>query len=583
MGKVGAQISMAKGGGGVKTKAAKKGATGLGSKGADAVQEKLKFGAFVRGLEDPVEDDDSRTVLGGVNSAKAGVRTGSGLNTEVVEDFPPVEVNSGCKSSKKKKGRLVGPGGYLATAANGNLEVIGAELAVKRPKSADSGLIRPGSILRDSASIGISGALGASDGLCIGDDQSGLILGKDREIQSVGGTADLGVDVHATSQVLASLGLGMEGLFDYGEVGATLFKEVLDSTEARLDNKITSGVATERGEVGGVLKGVAGGSSRSIIARSSKVVASLCDTTSTIAAKAKAKTQQPQKTFKSLFPENRQPAKGMRLDHFSPKDGMIVIDEEDTAPIESTWGFYLIGCFTGRFPGGKAVQDVTKEWGVKVRIFPYSKGWTIFRFHYEEDRDKVFNGGPYMIYGKTLMLKHIPSNGKIASKLGRPLCIDQFTCERSRASYAWILVEVDMRYDPIHEFPVHLPRGIIHTQRVSYEDFPVFCYRCQSFGHHYERCPRLKVLEKERLPVQVPPQEGGGDNMGIRPSRVVPLVPVIHVVENQTILSEVERTMERIVCDIVGDPIPEAPSGCGGCEWRLGLGPCPPPPMFDSS
>ncbi|GAA0151020.1 hypothetical protein LIER_09831 [Lithospermum erythrorhizon] len=202
----------------------------------------------------------------------------------------------------------------------------------------------------------------------------------------------------------------------------------------------------------------------------------------------------------------------MRLDYVSPRDGVIVIGKDDAAPIESTWGFCLIGCFTGRFSGGKAVQDVTKAWGVRVKIFPYSKGWTIFRFHSEEDKDKVFIDGPYMIYGKTLMLKHNPTDGvldadlfldiplwvkfydvplrywiasglsKIASKLGRPLYTNQFTCERSRASYARILVEVDIRCAPIHEFPVHLPRGIIHTQRVSYEDFPDFCYRCQSFG-----------------------------------------------------------------------------------------------------
>ncbi|GAA0157714.1 hypothetical protein LIER_14921 [Lithospermum erythrorhizon] len=101
----------------------------------------------------------------------------------------------------------------------------------------------------------------------------------------------------------------------------------------------------------------------------------------------------------------------MRLDHVCPRDGEIVIRDEDAAPIETTWGFCLIGCFTGRFPGGKAVQKVTKPWGVKVKILPYSKGWTIFRFHSEDDRDKVFNGGPYMIYGKTLMLKYIPTNG----------------------------------------------------------------------------------------------------------------------------------------------------------------------------
>ncbi|GAA0183483.1 hypothetical protein LIER_42414 [Lithospermum erythrorhizon] len=217
----------------------------------------------------------------------------------------------------------------------------------------------------------------------------------------------------------------------------------------------------------------------------------------------------------------------MRLDHVCPRNGVIVIGEEDAAPIESMCGFCLIGCFTGRFPRGKAVQDVTKAWGVKVKIFPYSKGWTIFRFHSKEDRDKFFD----------VPLRYWTPSGlsKIASKLGRPLYTDQFTCERSRASYARILVEI----------------------------------------------------RRERKGASAnAPTGGGGVNKGAHPSRAAPVVPVAKVVTDPISLSDVERrTMERIVCDVVEDPIQEAPRGrhCGGGEGGPILGSQLPPPMFDSS
>ncbi|GAA0149103.1 hypothetical protein LIER_08366 [Lithospermum erythrorhizon] len=138
---------------------------------------------------------------------------------------------------------------------------------------------------------------------------------------------------------------------------------------------------------------------------------------------------------------------------------------------------------------------------------------------------KVMDGGPYMVWGKTLLLKVVQDGmefnddlfldipiwvkfynvplgywnrkglGKIASKLRRPLYSDQVTSEYSRATYARIFVEVNVSEKPVFYYEVKLPNGKIYTQLVSYENFPEYCYHCKGFKHGWDSCKELKRLE----------------------------------------------------------------------------------------
>ncbi|CAH9084853.1 unnamed protein product, partial [Cuscuta epithymum] len=69
------------------------------------------------------------------------------------------------------------------------------------------------------------------------------------------------------------------------------------------------------------------------------------------------------------------------------------------------WGYCLVGHFTGKFPGLKAVHDLKATWGVRCLVRSHNKGWVIFKFGNEEDRLKVLHDGPYNVFGKLLMLK----------------------------------------------------------------------------------------------------------------------------------------------------------------------------------
>ncbi|GAA0166037.1 hypothetical protein LIER_21286 [Lithospermum erythrorhizon] len=73
----------------------------------------------------------------------------------------------------------------------------------------------------------------------------------------------------------------------------------------------------------------------------------------------------------------------MPIEFVKCDDGSIVLDDSDSIPIHDSWGYCLVGCFTGRFPGGKAVYDI-------MIVVPHTRRWTIFKFKSYENREKKF-------------------------------------------------------------------------------------------------------------------------------------------------------------------------------------------------
>ncbi|GAA0185596.1 hypothetical protein LIER_32884 [Lithospermum erythrorhizon] len=230
--------------------------------------------------------------------------------------------------------------------------------------------------------------------------------------------------------------------------------------------------------------------------------------------------------FSEVLKDNRIIGNGFKLEHYEliENEDDVVLDKEDEIPFVETWGYCLIGCFTGPFPGRHALNSLVNSWHVKCQIIPYAKGWTVFRFKSDEDRFRVFNGGPYLAFGKTLMLRLVDAGvilgddlftsvptwvlfhdvplsvwsesglSKIASKVGIPMYTDKFTKERTKMSYARCLVDVDVSKPPVLQFGVKLPGGQRYTQKVTYECYPDYCCDCKTFGHNVFKCPK-KVNE----------------------------------------------------------------------------------------
>ncbi|CAH9092306.1 unnamed protein product [Cuscuta europaea] len=109
--------------------------------------------------------------------------------------------------------------------------------------------------------------------------------------------------------------------------------------------------------------------------------------------------------FASLFRDNRAPSNGLKLEYFPPTGEKLEFSHLRVPTLIEIWGYCLVGHFSGRFPGLKAIFAMRKKWGVQVDIKTHSKGWVIFKFKSEEDRVKVLTEGPYVLYGKTMFLK----------------------------------------------------------------------------------------------------------------------------------------------------------------------------------
>lgn len=225
--------------------------------------------------------------------------------------------------------------------------------------------------------------------------------------------------------------------------------------------------------------------------------------------------------FAGIFKDNRTEGNGFQLQFHDFMDDDVVLDENDMIPVEASWGFCLIGCFTGPFPGRPALNAIVNGWGVKCHVSPYGKGWTVFKFNSEHDRDAVFQGGPYTTYGKTLMLKLVDDGvmltddlfmkiptwvqlhdvppsvwsasglSKLSSKVGVPLYTDKVTRDRSKMNFARCLIEVDVDKPPVIEFGVKMTGNRRYVQKVAYEHYPDFCCECKSFGHNFFTCLTL--------------------------------------------------------------------------------------------
>ncbi|CAH9104520.1 unnamed protein product [Cuscuta europaea] len=235
------------------------------------------------------------------------------------------------------------------------------------------------------------------------------------------------------------------------------------------------------------------------------------------------------KQWSKLFHDNRAPSYGLKLEYFPPTGEKLDFSHLKVPSLIEVWGYCLVGHFSGRFPGMKAIIAMTKAWEVEVQVKTHSKGWVIFKFPCEVDRTKVLSEGPYVLYGKTMFLKELSEDfsvdsdeflkvptwvkfprlpmrlwqaneiGRIASMVGVPITTDKITQEQTYTSFARVLIEIDASKQPVLQFPIILPSGKEHTQRVIYETYPNFCYHCKTFGHHAFTCnilnPRKEVTK----------------------------------------------------------------------------------------
>ncbi|KAI5672331.1 hypothetical protein M9H77_12695 [Catharanthus roseus] len=107
--------------------------------------------------------------------------------------------------------------------------------------------------------------------------------------------------------------------------------------------------------------------------------------------------------------DNRNPSK--RIPHFKVENqnDVVEIEMEEVDDVIVTWGGYsLVGYVASCFLGIDAITRMRNSWKIPNKFNIHKSWWLVFRFDEEENRQRVLDGGTYMIYGRHLILKNMP-------------------------------------------------------------------------------------------------------------------------------------------------------------------------------
>lgn len=115
------------------------------------------------------------------------------------------------------------------------------------------------------------------------------------------------------------------------------------------------------------------------------------------------------KGFADLFKKAQHATKDTLCSYYEPKNPDILdVEQVEVDPIQDLWGFCLLGCFAGRFPGLKAVNNMANNLKVPCTVLPHFNGWVIFQFENKEHMEKVLAGGALLHLQKIPPLTHYP-------------------------------------------------------------------------------------------------------------------------------------------------------------------------------
>ncbi|XP_057425890.1 uncharacterized protein LOC130719278 [Lotus japonicus] len=158
------------------------------------------------------------------------------------------------------------------------------------------------------------------------------------------------------------------------------------------------------------------------------------------------------------------------------------------------------------------------------------------KFDIKEDREKVINGGPWMIFyhylavstwspefispaakvTKTLAWVRIPCLNvlfydesyllSVARAIGNPIKVDRNTLKKDRRRFARICVELDLTQAIVVKICIEN-----FWYKIEYEGLHMICMKCGCYGHMSRECTATMPVEvTEKTPPQ--PQEGNPPN-----------------------------------------------------------------------
>ncbi|KAF9611983.1 hypothetical protein IFM89_037266 [Coptis chinensis] len=86
--------------------------------------------------------------------------------------------------------------------------------------------------------------------------------------------------------------------------------------------------------------------------------------------------------------------------------------------------------------------------------------------------------------------------GVVASRLGKPLLMDEATASKRRISFARVCIKVEISSELPLSFEIEMGKGDNRTVRVEYSWVPKKCDNCKAFGHLIDKCFRVPSTTK---------------------------------------------------------------------------------------
>ncbi|XP_058784810.1 uncharacterized protein LOC131659670 [Vicia villosa] len=256
------------------------------------------------------------------------------------------------------------------------------------------------------------------------------------------------------------------------------------------------------------------------------------DGKSDLEIKTKGDALSEQKLWVDVISGNRLPDNGITIAYSAPKivEGEIEveIEAEDVQSKVKFWEHTLIMYVLGKELSMNDVkQFMLRTWNFiqLPELFYHDDGYFLMKFKNNKEKKMVLLRGPYSIHNMPTILKNwclefnfqrdmirtIPvwiklpnlplqmwgasSFGKIGSVVGKPLFTDECTDNKSRISYARILVEIDITKKQKESVTIKDCEGKKFNQPIEFEWKPKYCDTCQKVGHQCEK-EKPKAVKK---------------------------------------------------------------------------------------
>ncbi|KAI8543997.1 hypothetical protein RHMOL_Rhmol08G0261100 [Rhododendron molle] len=202
------------------------------------------------------------------------------------------------------------------------------------------------------------------------------------------------------------------------------------------------------------------------------------------------------------------------------ENGQVMIPTKISENGALKWKNAIVGCFVDKRLSYFQIRSwAQRVWKIDVEdVVTLDNGFFVFNFRDAAALDYILENGPYFCGGKHIVIKkwhpgmhltkgafssvpiwvklyNVPleswiedSLSYIASYIGNPLYLDEFTQDHSRLMFARVCIEVDAAKEIPKSFVVNLGYGEPYEIRVEVPWKPQACHICKIFGHTTNAC-----------------------------------------------------------------------------------------------